>query len=218
MVGMKWDKLGGMSVIATMIAASKLKIKTPVVGIIAAAENMISDIAYRPNDILKTLSGKTVEVISSDAEGRLVLCDALTYAQMHFSPRVMIDIATLTGGVITALGSVRAGFMANNDALADALFASGEKTFERLWRLPLDDEYFDLIKGDDSDMKNSAGKPKASPIVGGIFLKQFVSDDIPWAHVDIAGVMNAESDQAYCPKGATGFGVRLFIDYLMSLE
>ncbi len=217
MVGMKYDKSGGMTVIAALVAASRLGLKRPLVGIIAAAENMISGGAYRPNDIVKAMNGKTIEIISADAEGRLVLCDALGYAQKKYKPRAIIDLATLTGGVVVALGSIRAGIMTNNDALAEALAESGERTYERLWRLPLDDEYFELIKGDDSDMKNS-GARKAHPIIGGIFLKQFVSDDIPWAHIDIAGVADTEKDLPYCPKGATGFGVRLLMDYLGSVE
>ena len=199
------------------LAAARLGLKKPLVGIIAAAENMISGGAYRPNDIVRALNGKTIEIISADAEGRLVLCDALGYAQKEYQPRAMIDLATLTGGVVVALGSFRAGIMANNDTLAEALSASGEKTYERLWRLPLDDEYVDLIKGDDSDLKN-IGVRKATAITGGIFLKQFVSDDIPWAHIDIAGVADTEKDLPYCPKGATGFGVRLLMDYLSTLE
>lgn len=217
-VGMKYDKCGGVTVIATLMAAARLGLKTPLVGIVAAAENMVSDAAYRPNDILTTLSGKTVEIISTDAEGRLVLCDALTYAQKNFQPRALIDLATLTGGVIIALGSTRAGLMGNDDALAEALFASGERVHERLWRLPLDDEYFELIKGDDADMKNSSGIRKAHPVTGGIFLKQFVADEIPWAHLDIAGTADTDREAPYCPKGATGFGVRLLLDYLRGLE
>ncbi|GAB4502939.1 MAG: leucyl aminopeptidase [Anaerolineales bacterium] len=217
-VGMKYDKCGGMAVIATLLAAARLGLKTPLVGIVAAAENMVSEVAYRPNDILKTLSGKTVEIISTDAEGRLVLCDALTYAQQKFAPRAVIDLATLTGGVVIALGSTRAGLMSNDDALAEALFASGERTHERLWRLPLDDDYFELIKGDDADMKNSSGIRKAHPVTGGIFLKQFVADEMPWAHLDIAGTADTERDAPYCQKGATGFGVRLLLDYLRGLE
>jgi leucyl aminopeptidase len=217
MVGMKYDKSGGMTVIATLVASARLGLKTPLIGVIAAAENMISGGAYRPNDIVKALNGKTIEIISADAEGRLVLSDALAYAQKTYAPRTMVDLATLTGGVVIALGSIRAGLMANNDSLAEALAASGERTFERLWRLPLDDEYFELIKGDDSDMKNS-GARKAHPIIGGIFLKQFVSEDVPWAHIDIAGVADTDKDLPYCPKGATGFGVRLLLDYLSTLE
>lgn len=215
-VGMKYDKSGGMAVIATLIAAARLGLKTPVVGVIAAAENMISGAGYRPDDILKALNGKTVEIISTDAEGRLVLADALTYTERTFQPRAMIDIATLTGAVIIALGSVRAGVLSTSDELAQALSTAGERTFERLWRLPLDEEYFEQIKGDDSDIKNSGGR-KAGTIIGGTFLQQFVTDATPWAHIDMAGVMGAEKDMPYCPKGGMGFGVRLFIDYLENL-
>jgi leucyl aminopeptidase len=217
MVGMKYDKCGGMTVIATLMAAAQLGLKTPLVGVIAAAENMISGVAYRPNDIIRTMSGKTVEIISTDAEGRMVLCDALTFAQKNFEPRAMVDLATLTGAVLVALGSVRAGLLSNDDALAASLAASGEKTFERLWRLPMDEEYFDLIKGDDSDIKNSGGR-FAGTITGGMFLKQFVADEIPWAHLDIAGVASPDKDGPYTPKGASGFGVRLLLDYLSGLE
>ncbi len=215
-VGMKYDKSGGMTVIATLMAAAKLKLDTPVIGVIAAAENMISGGAYRPDDILKTLSGKTVEIISTDAEGRLVLADALTYSQKAFKPRALVNIATLTGAVVVALGTVRAGLLSNNDELANALFQSGERTFERLWRMPLDEEYFDQIKGDDGDIKNSGGR-KAGTVIGGMFLKQFVNDDTAWAHLDVAGMMEAEREMLYSPKGGTGFGVRLFLDYLQSL-
>ena len=216
-IGMKYDKSGGMTVVATLVAVARLGLVTPVVGVIAAAENMVSGGAYRPDDILKALNGKTIEVISTDAEGRLVLADALTYTERTFQPRTMIDIATLTGAVVVALGSVRAGVLSTNDELAEALFKSGERTFERVWRLPLDEEYFEQIKGDDSDIKNSGGR-KAGSIIGGMFLKQFVTDETPWAHVDVAGVMEAEKDMPYCPKGGMGFGVRLFLDYLGSLE
>jgi leucyl aminopeptidase len=218
MVGMKYDKCGAMAVIGTMVAAAKLKLQTPIVGVLAASENMISNVSYRPNDILKTLSGKTVEIISTDAEGRLVLCDALAYAQQTFKPRAMIDLATLTGGMVTALGSTRAGIFSNRDDLATALFAAGEATHERLWRMPLDEEYFEIIKSDDADMKNSAGVAKASPIVGATFLKQFVNDETPWAHLDIAGVSDWDKEMPYCPKGASGFGVRLLVEYLRGLE
>ena len=216
-IGMKYDKSGGMTVIATLMAAARLGIATPVVGVIAAAENMVSSAAYRPDDILIALNGKSIEVISTDAEGRLVLADALTYTERTFQPRAMVDIATLTGAVVVALGSNRAGLLSNNDALADALFASGEKSFERLWRLPLDEEYFEQIKGTDSDIKNSGGR-KAGSIIGGIFLKQFVTDATPWAHLDIAGMMDTDKELPYCPKGGMGFGVRLFLEYLGSLE
>ena len=215
--GMKYDKSGGMTVIATLVAAARLGLSTPVVGVIAAAENMVSGAAYRPDDILKALNGKTIEVLSTDAEGRLVLADALTYTERTFQPRAMIDIATLTGAVLIALGTNRAGMLSTSDELANALFNSGEKAFERLWRLPLDEEYFDQIKGTDSDIKNSGGR-KAGTIIGGMFLKQFVTDATPWAHLDIAGMMETDKDLPYCPKGGMGFGVRLFLEYISSLE
>jgi len=205
--GMKYDKCGGMTVAATLHLVSQLKFKNPVIGVIAAAENMISGAAYRPDDILRTLSGKTVEIISTDA---------LTYTQNTYQPKAIIDLATLTGGVVVALGRVRAGLMSNNDELAAQLFAAGEATSERLWRLPLDEDYAKLIKGDDADLKNSGGR-EGHAIIGGMFLKQFVQDDIPWAHLDIAAMADANKELPYCPKGATGFGVRLLIQYLESL-
>jgi len=211
--GMKYDKCGGVTVAAVMQAAADLQLDLPVVGIIAAAENMVSAEAYRPDDILTMLSGKTVEIISTDAEGRLVLADALHYTQQHYQPRAIIDLATLTGGIVTALGRVRAGIFSNNDALAQTLIEAGERTHERLWRMPLDDDYLKAIKGDDADLKNSGGR-EGHPIMGAIFLKQFVADDIPWAHLDIAGVADSPKDLPYSPKGATGFGVRLLVEYL----
>ncbi len=216
-VGMKYDKSGGMAVIGAMMAVARLGLKTPVVGVIAAAENMISSAAYRPDDILKAMNGKTIEIVSTDAEGRLVLADALTYTERTFKPRAMIDIATLTGAVVIALGSVRAGMLSTSDELAEALYQAGERTYERVWRLPLDEEYFEQIKGDDGDIKNSGGR-KAGSIIGGIFLKQFVTDETPWAHIDMAGMMGAEKDLPYCPKGGMGFGARLFLEYLGTLE
>jgi leucyl aminopeptidase len=146
----------------------------------------------------------------------MVLADALTYAATQFKPRTIIDLATLTGGVRTALGGIRAGLMSNDDQLADDLFHAGERTDERLWRLPLDPEYFELIKGSDSDIKNSAGVPTASPIVGGMFLKQFVSDEVPWAHIDIAGTATIEKGISG-GREATGYGVRLVVEYINSI-
>ncbi len=217
-VGMKYDKSGGMAVIATLSAAARLGLKTPVVGVIAAAENMVSSAAYRPDDILKALNGKTIEIISTDAEGRLVLADALTYTEQHYQPRAMIDIATLTGAVVIALGSIRAGLLSSSDELAEALYGAGQRSHERVWRLPLDEEYFEQIKGEDSDIKNSGGR-KAGTIIGGMFLKQFVSDATPWAHLDIAGMMETDKDLlSYAPKSGMGFGVRLFLEYLSALE
>ncbi len=215
--GMKFDKLGGITVLASVLAASILEIPKNVVGIICAAENMISDVAYRPDDIIKTLSGKTVEILSTDAEGRLVLADGLTYAQRNYQPHCIIDFATLTGGIVVALGKIRAGLFSNNIELSDRLFAAGENTFERLWPMPLDDEYFDFIKGDDADLKNSGGR-EGHPIMGGIFLKQFIESEVPWAHIDIAGAATTAKSENYQPKGANGFGIRLIVDYLNNLD
>lgn len=215
-VGMKYDKCGGMAVIGTMHACATAGCKTPVIGVIAAAENMISGEAYRPNDIIRMLNGKTVEIISTDAEGRMVLADSLAYAEKEFKPRCMIDVATLTGGVVVALGNQRAGLMTDDDQLATRLMEAGNRVNEKLWRLPLDDEYLELIRGDDSDLKNSGGRA-AHAIIGGMFLKQFVTSKTPWAHLDIAGMGDVDKDTAICPKGATGFGVRLLYDFLSQL-
>jgi leucyl aminopeptidase len=215
--GMKYDKCGGAIVLATIMAAAQLEIKQPVVAIIGAAENMISGQAYRPDDILHTLSGKTVEIVTTDAEGRLVLADALTFAQQKYTPRAIIDLATLTGGVVVALGRIRAGIMGNDQNLINSLVSAGDATNELVWQLPLDDDYLQATKGDDADLKNSGGR-EGHPIMGGIFLKQFVADSVPWAHIDIAGVADTPKDSPYAPKGATGFGVRLLVDYLNSLE
>jgi leucyl aminopeptidase len=214
--GMKYDKSGGVSVVAILKAIARLKLDIPVIGIIPAAENMVSSDSYRPDDIITMMSGKTVEIISTDAEGRLILADSLTYAQNHFQPRAIIDMATLTGGVVLALNRFRAGLLSNNDSLAEQLFQSGEHTHERLWRFPMDEDYFKLIKGDDADLKNSGGREGAT-ISGAVFLKQFVADEIPWAHLDIAGTADQPKAMSYCPQGASGFGIRLLIDYLEKL-
>ena len=206
--GMKFDKCGGATVMGIMKAVAALKLPCNLVGLIAAAENAVSQDAYRPDDIITMASGKTVEIVSTDAEGRLVLADALWYAQKHCKPTAMIDYATLTGGVVVALGRTAAGIMCNDDALCGELGEAGRRTWERLWRLPLWDEYRDLIKGRDADVLNSATKRQAHPIVGGMFLREFVSDKVPWAHIDIAGTATTDSDKA------TGFGVRLTVDYL----
>lgn len=210
---MKFDKLGGITVLGTMLAAASLKINKKVVGIICTAENMISEDAYRPDDIIKTLSGKTVEILSTDAEGRLVLADGITYAQQNYQPACIIDFATLTGGIVIALGKIRAGLFSNNEELSHQLFNSGEVTNEKLWKMPLDDEYFEFIKGDDADLKNAVGR-EGHPIMGAIFLKQFIENDVPWAHIDIAGSATNAKSEHYLPKGAKGFGIRMMIDFL----
>ena len=210
---MKYDKLGGLTVIGTLMAASLLKLPVRLVGVICAAENMISDQSYRPDDIITTLSGKTVEIITTDAEGRLVLADGISLLAKLFNPPVIIDFATLTGGIVTALGKVRAGIFSNDKSLANKLFNSGELSGEKLWEMPLDDEYFEFIKGDYADLKNSGGKD-GHPIMGGIFLKQFVPPNTSWAHIDIAGTATNIKANSINPKGANGFGIRLMMNFL----
>ncbi len=214
MEAMKFDKCGGCTVLGILKAAATLRLSCNLVGVIAAAENAVSAEAYKPADILRMYSGKTVEITNTDAEGRLVLADALWYAQQHLEPTRIIDFATLTGGVIVALGDACAGLMSNHDRLAEELGESGRATHERVWRLPLWDDYVDLIKGTDADLKNSSTKRHAHAIVGGIFLKQFVKSNVPWAHLDIAGVAHDDDGNSITGKGATGFGVRLMVDYL----
>ncbi|MFH1747071.1 MAG: leucyl aminopeptidase family protein [Planctomycetota bacterium] len=211
---MKYDKCGGTTVLGIMKAVADLKLKCNVIGLVAAAENAVSERAYRPGDILKMMSGKTVEVISTDAEGRLVLADALWYAQKRLKPTEIIDLATLTGGANIALGKAAAALMANNDELAGELGECGRRTYERLWRLPLWDDYRELIKAKDADLRNSASKRDAHTIVGGMFLQEFIQKGIAWAHIDIAAVATSDNDKNSNGKGATGFGVRLLVDYL----
>lgn len=214
MESMKFDKCGGLAVLGTLHACAALRLPCNVIGVIATAENSISGDAYKPSDIIRMANGRFVEVTNTDAEGRMVLGDALWYAQEHCRPTRMVDFATLTGGVVVALGSQCAGLMTQDDDLAAALEECGRATHERVWRLPLWDEYFDLIKGGDADFKNSSAKRQAHPIVGGIFLKQFVKPDLPWAHLDIAGVAHDDDGHPVYGKGATGFGVRLMVEYL----
>ncbi|MFQ5429561.1 MAG: leucyl aminopeptidase [Phycisphaerae bacterium] len=210
---MKYDKCGGMAVIGALVAAARLNLGRRVVGVIGAAENMISGRAYRPGDIVRAASGKTIEVLNTDAEGRLVLADCLHYALQAYRPAALIDLATLTGACEIALGTACAGLMSTDDTLADALLASGERTGERLWRLPLWPVYRDQIAGTDGDIKNTGGR-NAGAITAGMFLKEFVGDKTPWAHLDIAGPAIADKSSPLCPAGGTGFGVRLLLDYL----
>lgn len=217
MPDMKYDKCGAMAVLGILRAAALLKLETPVTGVICAAENMLSEKSYRPDDILHSLSGKTIEVKSTDAEGRLVLADGLTYAQRNLDPRCIIDYATLTGACVVALGHVRAGLMCTDDELFNGLYAAGEKTRERVWRMPLDEEFADRLKSPDADLKNSGGR-EGGTCTAGMFLKAFVNDGMPWAHMDIAGTAYNMEGSDYFVPGATGFGVRITVDWLKQLE
>jgi leucyl aminopeptidase len=207
MEDMKWDMAGAGAVIGTMHALAGRKARANVVGIAGLVENMPSGTAQRPGDVVKSMSGQTIEVINTDAEGRLVLADALWYCRDRFKPQAMIDLATLTGAIMVSLGKEHAGLFSNNDALAERLLAAGKGVGEPLWRMPLGEAYDKLINSDIADMKN-IGNRYGGSITAAQFLQRFVKDT-PWAHLDIAGMAWAEKDAPMVPKGATAFGVRL---------
>ena len=211
---MKDDMAGGAAVIGTLTAAARMKIPVNLVGLIPAVENLPDGRAYKPGDLVKSMSGKTIEIVNTDAEGRMILCDALHYAQ-RYKPAALIDLATLTGACVVALGSFATGLMSNDDGLAKVLKKAGEASGERLWELPLWEEYGELMKSDIADMKN-AGGPEAGTISAAWFLKQFVGKT-RWAHLDIAGTAWEEKGRPYLPKGATGIGVRLLVEYLQGI-
>jgi leucyl aminopeptidase len=208
---MKDDMSGAAAVLMTMLAASRLQIPLHLVGIMPATENLPSGKAYKPGDVLKTLSGQTVEVISTDAEGRLILADALTYS-LKYQPKAIIDLATLTGACVIALGDHVIGLLGNDDSLQKKIEEASQKTGEKAWRLPLWDEYFEYMKSDVADFRN-VGTRAAGTIIGGIFLSKFV-DKTPWVHLDIAGPAFIEKERPYIPKGGTGVGVRLLLQLL----
>jgi leucyl aminopeptidase len=232
MVGMKYDKCGGAAVLGALHAAARLKLPVHVIGLIPVVENMIGSTSYRPDDILTLGNGVTVEVTNTDAEGRLILADALAYGCKKFQPQAVIDLATLTGGVVVALGNYCAGLFSTTRRLRDRLQAAADFTGERLWDLPLWPEHREMIKGTHADLANSGGR-KASPIQGAAFLSYFTGpggkphplgaqEDRPgvpaWAHLDIAGVADVEKDTALYPVGPTGFGVRLLVRALETWE
>ncbi len=215
MAGMKRDKDGGCAVIGAMHAvATVIKPDQPVVALLAVAENSISDEAYRPDDIIVFRNGVSVEITNTDAEGRLVLADALIWACEKESPACIVDVATLTGGVVTALGSTFAGMFCDDDRLLQRLSRAMDTSGERWWRLPHDQEYNDMMKSASADIVNSNPNRKAHPIQGAAFLSFFVEKNIPWAHIDIAGVHAVEGDSGPFVKGPTGWGVRLLADFV----
>jgi leucyl aminopeptidase len=216
MEDMKWDMAGAGAVVGLMAALAGRKAKVNAVGVVALVENMPDGKAQRPGDIVKSMSGQTIEVLNTDAEGRLALADALWYTATRFHPRAMVDLATLTGAVIMALGSEFAGLFANDDALAEQLIAAGAETGEKLWRLPMADAYDKAIDSDAADMKNIAGDRGAGSAIGAVFLRRFVKD-VRWAHLDIAGVAWSKKDKPTVPKGATAFGVRLLDRFVSSV-
>lgn len=213
---MKADMAGGAAVIGTVLAAAKLKLPIEIYGIVPAVENMVSGNAYRPGDVIGSMSGKTIEVRDTDAEGRIILADGLHYAS-KLKPDQIIDLATLTGSVVVALGELAAGVFTNYSEISDGLEKSGAKTNERVWKLPFWKEYKKLMKGDIADVKN-LGPRWGGSITAGKFLEYFVDEKIPWAHLDIAGVALKNDSFNYTKKYDTGFGVRLLVDYLERIK
>jgi len=214
---MKMDMSGAAAVAATLITATEIKPMVNLVGVIPIVENMPSGGATRPGDIIRTYDGRTVEIGNTDAEGRLILVDAITLAIERYKPHCLIDMATLTGACVVALGEKIAGVFSPDDALAAQIVRSGEKTFERCWRMPLPEDYKELLKSDFADIKNISGTRWAGAITAALFLKDFVTKDVRWAHIDIAGPAYLKKDSAYCRAGGTGFGVRLLWDVIEHL-
>ncbi|HZP42774.1 MAG TPA: leucyl aminopeptidase [Candidatus Binatia bacterium] len=210
---MKYDMAGGAAVLAAVATAARLALPVDVTGYVPVTENLPGGGAQKPGDVIRYLNGKTVEVLNTDAEGRLILADALALAS-RAKPDVVIDLATLTGACRVALGTLLAGVMGNDQALVDALLAAGRASGEPLWQLPLVREYRDDLKSPIADLKNVGGD--AGTIIAGLFLQEFV-EGVPWAHLDIAGPAFTEKDLPLAPRGGTGFGVRLLVRYLGDL-
>jgi leucyl aminopeptidase len=215
MEDMKYDMSGAAAVLGTFEVLGRLKPPVHVVGLIPTTENMPSGTAVKPGDVVTSLSGKTIEVINTDAEGRLILCDALVYAR-RYKPAAVLDIATLTGAVVVALGHTATGVMGTDDTLIEEVRRAGERAGERVWPLPLWDEYRDLMKSDIADVKNAGGRPAGS-ISAGWYLREFV-DGVPWAHLDIAGTAYTDREDATRVKGPTGMGVRLFSEFVLGRQ
>jgi leucyl aminopeptidase len=216
MLTMKCDMGGSAAVIGALAAIAGNKLKVNVVGVVAACENMLSGSAYRPGDVIGSMGGKSIEVISTDAEGRLTLIDAVTYTQEKEGVDKIVDIATLTGGAMVALGTVRSAVLSNNDEFYAQLESASEQCGEKVWRLPTDDEYKELLESPIADMKNSGGR-SASAITAGLFIQDFIKD-IPWLHIDIAGKAFSDKIKFYSPKGGTGLGVRMLYNLAEELE
>jgi leucyl aminopeptidase len=208
---MKFDMCGAAGVIGAMEAVARLKLPINVVGVFGATTNMPSGVALKPGDVVQSQLGKFIEIINTDAEGRLVLADLLSYVR-RFNPVAVIDAATLTGAAVVALGNITTGVFGNDQRLVDEVLAAGERAGERGWQLPLWDEYKELIKSDVADVKNSGGRPAGS-ITAALFLKEFVQG-YPWVHLDVAGTAYSESDMVWLPKGPTGIPVGTFVAFL----
>ena len=209
---MKYDMSGSAAVLGLFHALGTLDLPFPVVGIVPTAENMPDGRAFKPGDVLRMMDGTTVEVTNTDAEGRLLLGDALSYAKRHYTPQAVVDLATLTGAISIALGPLAAGVFSDDDALADALLAAGETSGERLWRMPVWDEYLGFMRSDTADLVNS-GPREGGSCLAAAFLKHFARG-MPWAHLDIAGTAWSQAPRGVHAAGVTGFGVRLLLEWL----
>tara|TARA_B100000686_G_C16750762_1_gene952328 strand:- start:1275 stop:2111 length:837 start_codon:yes stop_codon:yes gene_type:complete len=206
---MKYDMAGSAVVVGLLKTLALRKAKVNAIGVVGLVENMPGGNAQRPGDIVKSYSGKTIEVLNTDAEGRLVLADALSFAEKSFKPKFIIDLATLTGAIIVSLGEEYAGLFSNSDELSKKVFSAGKKVGEKVWRMPLDKDYDKLMNSQVADMQNINYSGGAGSITAAQFLQRFVSDKTPWVHLDIAGMAFSKKAANLNPSGATGFGVRL---------
>ena len=207
MEDMKWDMGGAATVTGLLKTVALSKTKLNIIGVIGLVENMPDGDAQRPGDVVNSISGQTIEVLNTDAEGRLVLADVLSWTEKKYKPEFLIDLATLTGAMIVALGNIRAGLFSNNKTLSEAIYNAGETSGEKVWGMPLDDEYDQLIKTEIADMKNIGG-PGAGSITAACFLKRHVAKT-PWAHLDIAGVTWKNKPSPTIPYGGVGWGVKM---------
>jgi len=212
---MKYDMAGGAAVLGVVQAAAEMNLPVHIIAVLPAAENLPGGSASKPGDVVTSLEGKTIEIITTDAEGRLALADAIGYVK-KFKPSAIVDIATLTGACSIALGNEAIAMMGNDDSLMAQIKKASDDSAERVWQMPLFDEYKEYIKSDIADLKNSGGR-SGSLVCSGYFLKEFVGD-VPWVHLDIAGTAWCDKDRPYIPKGATGVGVRLLISFLRTLQ
>jgi leucyl aminopeptidase len=215
---MVFDMGGSAAVVGAMVTLASRKANANVVGIIGLVENMPDGNAQRPGDVVKTANGLTVEVLNTDAEGRLVLADALWYVQNFFKPNVIIDLATLTGAIIAALGYEYAGLFTNDSELQQALTHAADSTGDKVWTMPLDDSMKKRLKSRVADLANIAATPEAGSSTAACFLQQFIDDGVKWAHLDIAGTAWQKEATPTCPKGATGWGVRILNEYIKNIE
>jgi leucyl aminopeptidase len=215
---MRADMGGAAAAIGLIQAAAAIKLEANIVAIIPTTENAIDAHSYKPGDVYRSYSGKTVEIANTDAEGRLILADALAYGEEHFKPNRIIDLATLTGAIVIALGDVRAGLFSNHDRFAKQCEKAGEITGEKVWRMPLDPEYMSLIKSEVADIRNSGKKRAAGSVTAALFLQEFIQKKTPWIHLDIAGTAFLDSPKDYHFSQASGSGVRLLVELIECLE